>query len=215
MSAFAKLSAQALPPWRRAYPKLGSHLLATDRGGPTARHAQCRAEFMNAGDEAGRSVSLVSSGAVAAGCVSDVSVAAARPSIEKSLSRSSGYPRDLQLLNGVLIRGCRHVLTALEWVPGFRSGRAWRCPACHLCRRCGDQTCCRWRAVSRRLPRSARKVPSSRRGAYAETESCPTHASGNRPSPATGNPAAATDRTHALSSERGLGTNGVEHHSWN
>jgi len=64
MHAFAR---QPLPTWRRAVLKVGSSLLAADKGDLSDRHARGLAAFVNAAREQGREVVLVSSGAVAAG----------------------------------------------------------------------------------------------------------------------------------------------------
>lgn len=61
------LVAQTLPPWRRAVLKVGSSLLAADRGGLTARHVAALAGLVAASRARGREIVLVSSGAVAAG----------------------------------------------------------------------------------------------------------------------------------------------------
>ncbi len=58
---------QPIPPWKRAVLKVGSSLLATDRGGLSTRYALGLADFITACHAAGREVVLVSSGAVAAG----------------------------------------------------------------------------------------------------------------------------------------------------
>jgi glutamate 5-kinase len=62
-----QLPEQVLPTWQRAVLKVGSNLLAADGGGLTKRYAEALAAFIASSQSAGRTVVLVSSGAVAAG----------------------------------------------------------------------------------------------------------------------------------------------------
>lgn len=66
MSASLTFAEQTLPAWKRAVLKVGSSLLAGD-GGLSSRNAQHLAAFVEACQQQGREVVIVSSGAVAAG----------------------------------------------------------------------------------------------------------------------------------------------------
>ncbi len=66
MSASLTFAEQTLPAWKRAVLKVGSSLLAGD-GGLSPRNAQHLAAFVEACQQQGREVVIVSSGAVAAG----------------------------------------------------------------------------------------------------------------------------------------------------
>ncbi len=66
MSASLTFAEQPLPAWKRAVLKVGSSLLAGD-GGLSPRNAQHLAAFVEACQQQGREVVIVSSGAVAAG----------------------------------------------------------------------------------------------------------------------------------------------------
>jgi glutamate 5-kinase len=66
MSASLTFAEQPLPVWKRAVLKVGSSLLAGD-GGLSPRNAQHLAAFVEACQQQGREVVIVSSGAVAAG----------------------------------------------------------------------------------------------------------------------------------------------------
>jgi glutamate 5-kinase len=75
---------QPLLPWRRAVLKVGSSLLAADGQGLTARYARPLADFVEVCHAQGRQVTIVSSGAVAAG--RGVLGAASRPSAPNALA---------------------------------------------------------------------------------------------------------------------------------
>src|SRR5574337_315210 len=67
MTQLRKFRQQTVPPWRRAVLKVGSSLLAADRGGLSTRYALGLAQFIASCHASGREIVLVSSGAVAAG----------------------------------------------------------------------------------------------------------------------------------------------------